>query len=265
MDVETSVSLERETSERETGEQTRERVELLKIPVDILSPEHLGQFVYDLLAEKKEQNIVLLSLWDLLFARRNKEYRDYLKNAALVLPISKSLVSGIRFLLGKRAVRYMPFDFIISLLGILEKREFSAYILGGRRNVLLKTEKNLRQTFPKLQLVGRFPGYFKRREEPDLIEAIKKASPSLLLVGQGVRGDERWIVRNSSKLGNGMRLWCSDIFDVFAKRKKHPSRAAFNKGLDWVGYCFANPLMFFRFFPYMYYKFLLVIYKLFDK
>jgi len=208
---------------------------------------------------------VLLSLWDMLRARRSGEYRTYVTRASLVIPISKSLISGIKFLTGKKAHRYMPFDFIISILTILEKREFSCYLLGGRRKVLLKTEQNVRQTFPRLRIVGRFPGYFKRHEETIVIKAIKKSSPSLLLAGKGIRGKERWIYKNNIVLGEGMRLWCSDIFDVFAERKRHPSRAAFNSGLEWIGYCFQNPLKFFRIFPYIGYKFLLLFYKLFVK
>jgi len=249
--------------------EVRQRVNLLKVPIDIIAPEHLGTVVYDLLkeakAQNKEQNIVLLSLWDLLRARRSGEYRSYVQRAAIVIPISKSLISGIKFLTGQKAVRYMPFDFIISILTILEQREFSCYLLGGKNKVLLKTEKNLRQTFPKLRIVGRFPGSFRQRDEVTIIKAIKKASPSLLLVGKGVRGEERWIARNNVALGPGMRLWCSDIFDVFAEKKKHPSRAAFENGFEWIGYCFQNPLKFLRIFPYLRYKFLLLIYKIFFK
>jgi len=243
----------------------RDRVKLLNIPVDIVNHEQLGQLVYDLLAMEKEHNIVLLSLWDLLKARRNSEYKNYLLRASLVIPISKSIVSGLRFLSGKKAVRYMPFDFVVSLLSILEKREFSTYLLGSKKRVLMKTEKNLRQTFPRLRIVGRYTGFFKRHEEATLVEAIRKASPSLLLVGRGVRGKEQWITRNSNILGNGLRLWCSDLFDVFAEKKKYPSRATFEKGLEWVFYCFHNPLKIFRVFQYIYYILLLVIYKLFNK
>ena len=243
----------------------RQRVELLKVPIDIVAPENLSEIVYDLLKDGKEHNIVLLSLWDLLRARRNWEYRTYVKGASLVIPISKSLISGIKFLTGKKANRYMPFDFIVSMLTILETREMSCYLLGGKPKILLKTEKNIRQTFPKLYIVGRFTGNFKRQEEPTIIKAIKKSSPSLLLVGKGVRSEERWIARNNYTLGPGMRLWCSDIFDVFAERKKHPSRASFEKGLEWIGYCFHNPIKCFRLFPYLRYKFLLLIYKLFKK
>lgn len=242
-----------------------QRVSLLKVPVDIIPPEQLGPFLFDILKDEKEHNLILLSLWDLLRARRNNDYRSYVMSASLVVPISKSIISGIKFLTGEKAFRYMPFDFIISVLTNLEKREYSCYLLGGKTKVLLKTEKNLKLTFPKLRIVGRFPGSFKKQDEATIIQAIRKASPSLLLAGKGIRSGERWIAKNNALLGKGMRLWCSDIFDVFAERKKHPSHAAFDRGLEWLGYCFYSPFKLFRVFPYFYYKFLLVIYKLFKK
>jgi len=250
------------------GDETNEikqRVNLLSVPIDIIAPEQLGAFVYKSIKEEKECNIVLLSLWDLLRARRNSEYRAYIFKASLVIPISKSIISGLKFLTGKKAFRYMPFDFIISILTALENREYSCYLLGGKTNVLLKTERNLRQTFPGLRIVGRFPGSFRRQDEPTIIEAIKKASPSLLLVGNGVRGKERWIARNNITLGKGIRLWCSDIFDVFAEKKKRPSHTAFENGFEWISYCFQKPYKFFRLIPYIHYKFLLLTYKLFNK
>jgi len=243
----------------------RQTVKLLNVPIDIIAPEQLSEYVYDLLKDKKEHNIVLLSLWDLLRARGNNDYRYYIQRASLVIPISKSLISGIKFLTGKKAYRYMPFDFIVSVLTTLETREFSCYLLGGKTKIILKTEKNIRQTFPKLRIVGRFPGYFKRHDEATIIKAIKKASPSLLLVGKGVRGGEKWIAKNNVALGDGMRLWCSDIFEVFAEKKRHPSRSVFDHGLEWIGYTFQKPYKFFRLFPYIYYKILLIIYKLFKK
>ena len=253
------------TAENSQTAESRQRVTLLKVPIDIIAPDQLSSLVYDLIKDKKEHNIVLLSLWDLLRARRSGEYRTYITRASLVIPISKSIIGGIKFLTGKKAYRYMPFDFIISMLTTLENREFSCYLLGGKTRILLKAEKNIRQTFPKLRIVGRFPGSFKKHEEATIIKAIKKASPSLLLAGKGLRGKERWIARNNNTLGNGLRLWCSDIFDVFAEKKKHPSRGSFNLGLEAIGYCIHNPIKFLRIFSYIRYKFLLLIYRIFKK
>jgi N-acetylglucosaminyldiphosphoundecaprenol N-acetyl-beta-D-mannosaminyltransferase len=245
------------------AEPPRERISLFKVPIDIVSHGQLGSVIYELLDKGEGQNLVLLSLADLLRARRNGEYRGFVQNAALVIPISKSIVGGIRFLTGKRAVRYMPFDFVVSLLNILEEREFSLFLLGGKLRVLRKTESNIRQTFPRLGIVGRFPAAFKRQEESMVVEAIRKAAASLLLVGKGIRGGERWIARYSARLNPGLRLWCSDLYDVFAERRRRPSRKTFDRGLEFVGYCLQNPLKFFRVFPYFYYKLLLLGHKLF--
>jgi len=242
-----------------------ERVRLLKIPIDIVEPDDLRLLVFHMANKKREQHIVLLSLWDLLRARRNTEYRRYVEGADLVIPISKSIVNGAKFLLRKRPVRYMPFEFIIKCMSALEEHEFSCYLLGGKKRVLLKIEKNITSTFPKLRIVGRFPGSFRRQEEPPVISAIRKASPSLLLVGRGVRGGEFWIARNSGRLGNGVKLWCSDLFDVLEGRRWRPSRRAFDYGLEWIGYCVRNPLRLFRVFPFVHYNLLLLAYAIFRK
>jgi N-acetylglucosaminyldiphosphoundecaprenol N-acetyl-beta-D-mannosaminyltransferase len=242
-----------------------ERVNLLKIPIDIVKPDQLQPLIYNLVAEGKEQNIILLSVWDLLRARRNTEYRNYVNKAALVIPISKSIIRGLQFLHGKQAFRYKPFDFVISLLTLLEQCEYSCYFLGSKKRILVKVEKNIRATFPKLRIVGRYPGSFRLQDEAFIIEAIRKASPSLLLVGKGVRGGEFWIARHSKRLGKGLRLWCSDLFDVFAERKRHPSQKIFELGLEWIGYCMQNPVKLLRFFPFIYYNLLLLVNKIIKK
>ena len=240
------------------------RTSLLRVPLDIVAPEQLEEAVYELLKADKGQDVILLSLRDLLTARNNYEYRPFVQRAAMVIPISKSLVKGHWFLNKKKVYRYMPFDFVISLLSILEKREKTVYLLGGKMRSLKRTEKNLRQTFPRLRIVGRFVGNFKHTEEPVILEAIRKAAPSLLLIGKGVKGGERWLVRKGPQLNNGLRLWCSDLFDVFAERKRRPSRKVFERGFEWIGFCIQKPWRILRIVPYFYFKFLLLMYKLFN-
>ncbi|MHB9293711.1 putative N-acetylglucosaminyldiphosphoundecaprenol N-acetyl-beta-D-mannosaminyltransferase [Hollandina sp. SP2] len=243
----------------------RERLSLLKVPVDIIGLEHLGDIIWTLLDSGEGKNIILLSLWDLLRARRNKEYRAYVLSAALVVPISKSLVGGARFISNKPAPRYMPFDFVVKLLTVLEERELSLYLLGGKSRTLRKAEKNIRQTFPRLRIVGRYTGAFKKSQEKSILEAIRKASPSLLLVGKGIAGGEQWIAKHDARLPGGLRLWCSDLYEIFAEQRKHPSQYSFDHGLDWIGYCLQKPIRVFKVFPYLYYKTLLLVYRLFKQ
>ena len=246
-----------------------ERIMLLKVPIDIVPQEELTEVFSSLLprgrkpdASEKGIDIVLLSLWDLLRARRNNDYREYLFSASLIIPISKSIVSGAKFLTGKTVFRYMPFKFVISLLTFLEKQDESLYLLGGASAVLKKAEKNIRSTFPNLKVVGRCEGTIKKKDEPAVIEAIRKSSPSLLLAGKGIRGRELWIYRRSKLLNQALRLWCSDLLDVFAEKKRRPSDKVFEMGLESIGYCLRNPFKIFRIFSYLRYKLLLLYYWL---
>ncbi|GHV22233.1 UDP-N-acetyl-D-mannosamine transferase [Spirochaetia bacterium] len=250
-------------SQNPDGQPLCERVHVLGVPVDILEEADFENVFFELLGRKNEGvNIVLLSLWDLLRARRNGEYKSYVQNAALVIPISKSIAGGARFLTGKTPIRYMPFNFVVRLLTVIEQRENSLYLLGGKPVILTKTEKNIRQTFPKLRIIGRYPGNIKKQFEENLLNVIRKSAPSLLLVGLGVHGRERWLAKNNLRLNNGLRLWCSDIFEVFAERKKRPSRTSFDSGLEWIGFFFQKPVRFFRLFPFLYYNFALLFEKI---
>jgi N-acetylglucosaminyldiphosphoundecaprenol N-acetyl-beta-D-mannosaminyltransferase len=259
---------------QEKKETINERLNLLRVPLDIIPREELENQVSDLLywpknktdsGHEEGKNLVLLSLWDLLRARRKREYRNYVLKSPMVIPISKSLVGGARFLKGKTPIRYMPFHFIVDLLSILETRECTIYLLGSTDRTLRKVESNIRQTFPGLRIVGRCDSSFRRQNEKAIVEAIRKTSPQLLLVGKGVPGGELWIARHHKNLNNGLRLWCSDIFDVFAERKTRPPEWVFNSGLESLTYGIKKPYKIFRLFLYFYYKLLLLIYKIMKK
>ena len=186
------------------------RVTILGVPVDILPVEGIDELVVRF-ADGKNHQIVLLSLWDLMRARRVGEFRTMIAGASLVLPISVAITKGARFLRKAEPIRYMPFDFVIKLLAALERHGKSVYLFGATRTCIQKAEGNIKSTFPGLRVVGRYAGRYPRNMEASIIEAVKKATPSLLLVGSGVPGREKWIPRNLSHFNSGLYLWLSLI------------------------------------------------------
>ena len=240
-----------------------ERIEFLKVPLDIVAPEELEAVVLDLLSREGPQQIMLVNLWDVLRARRRGEFRNMVTGAALVLPTSRSLIRGARFLKKKVPVRYYPFSLIIGILGILEKYYKSLYLLGAQHRSLLQAEKNVRSTFPHLALVGRFAGYYHKSMERNILTAITKANPSLVLVADGVPAGQRWIQRNRSRLYNGIFIWNEEVIDIFSERKHRVSEKNFDRGLEYFPLILKNPLRIFRIFQYLWYNVLLVYYRLF--
>ncbi|MDI9387403.1 MAG: WecB/TagA/CpsF family glycosyltransferase [Spirochaetota bacterium] len=239
------------------------RIEFLTVPLDIVSQADLGDEFMKIVHSRETSQICFVSIWDILKARSNPEYLNCLKEAALVLPTSKSIIKGLSFLKYSPVVRYNPFSTIIHLLGELDKNYASLYLLGGRKQVLLTSEKNIKKTFPHIHVMGRFVGYYPKSMETDIITAIKKTSPSLVLLSDGIKGKHLWSYRKKKQFNQGLFLYYKDAFRIFSKRKKRVSNAVFEKGFEMWYEIIRNPLKVFLIFPYIGYLVILLWYRCF--
>ena len=240
----------------------RKRIFVLNVPVDVVPEESLKDVISDLLLDKGRHQIVFLSLRGLLKARGNSQFADTVRKASLVIPVSKRIVRGAKFLGKHIPVRYMPFDFSIKLLGILEKQNHSLYLAGSKPAELQITTNNLRDSFPGIGIVGRYAGFYKREVEENMVLAIKKASPSLLLVGNGVPGRNNWLSKNMKNFNPGIFLWCGNCFDIFSGKKKKISRKSWDNGSFAFWEFFRKPWKIVMIFPHLYFLLLLLIHRI---
>lgn len=241
------------------------RINMLGVPVDVVKPEDLENVLFELNTQAGTKQIVFLSVWGLLRARRNDTYMQCLKGAALVLPVSKSIIRGAAFLKRPVPVRYNQFSTVISLLGSLETRYKSLYLLGGRKRSLLESERNIRATFPGLQIVGRYVGYFPKTVEKDLVSAIYKSNPTMLLISDGVKNGECWAFERRNQFASSFVVYYKDALPIFSSRKKRVSKSTFDKGHEIWAEILQNPFKLFLIFPFLWYILLLVCWRLFKK
>lgn len=240
-----------------------ERTDVLRIPLHSMADTDIPEVVNALLAENGVSQIILLRWWDLMRTRADRELRRCARDAALSLPVSKSVVAGARFLRHAHPPRHLPFDLVIRLLGALEDNQRSVYILGGTPLSLRVAEQNLRETFPGLRFVGRYTGYFNRAVESDIITAIRKASPDFILLGGGVAAGDKWISRHRDEIGSCIALCSPETFDIFAERRQRTSRAAFRRGLDFLPQFMRRPWRILRLPVFLWYLVLLLVFKVF--
>lgn len=239
-----------------------ERIEVLGVPVDICTAEDFENQILELLARPGAKQIVFLSVWGLLKARGKNNFAECVQNADLVLPISKSIIKGASFLQKKVPERFNPFTTTIRLLSVLDNHYKTLYMLGSRKNILQKASQNVRTTFPNLNLVGRYVGYYPRAAEDNIIQAIYKASPSLVLISDGIKDKEAWSYNRRNRFSNSIFLYYKDAFGIFSEHIKRVSEKTFDKGREIWTEIFRNPFKVFLIFPYMYYKILLVWYRI---
>lgn len=241
-----------------------ERITMLGVPVDICTPDNLEQEILELLAKPGTKQIIFLSVWDLLKARHKGDFADCVKRADLILPVSKSILKGSRFLKKACPVRYNPFEAIIHILSILESHYKTLYLLGGNQKTLQKAEANVRATFPGLRLVGRCVGYYQKNKEDDIISAIFKAQPSLVLISDGIKEKNCWSWRRRNRFSSSIFVYYKDAFGIFSKKIKKIDSKSFERGTEIFSEIVRNPFKIFYIFAYFYYIFLLIVNKLFQ-
>ena len=235
------------------------RIDYLTIPVHDLPEERLDEAVRNMLATGGQHQIVLVNTWDLLRARRNHDYARVLHNASLVIPTTRGIQQVCRFLRRPVPAHYAPFDFVIKLLGVLERYRKSVYLLGSTHRSIQISASNLRTSFPGVNIVGRCAGYYKRPAEENIVMAIRKASPSLLLVGNGIRGKERWLLEKRTLLSEGIMLSCGDCFEVFAGKKRRISRESWDRGSYVLPMLLTRPWRLLRGFVYLIFALVLLV------
>lgn len=239
------------------------RIKLLDVPIDSIDPDVTAKVVEELLDNGQQNQVVFLSLRGLLRARHDPEFLRCLRDAALVLPVSLPLVRGARFLGTSPLSLFNVFEHIIRILSVIEKAKGSVYMLGSRKKVLEVAEDNLLGSFHGIRVVGRYYGFFPKQVEGDIVTAIKKSSPSLLLVGTGVPGKDKWILRRKRDMNPGISLWAGNCFEIFAGQEKQTSRKLHAVGLGILSGIGRRPWRLAAIFPYLYYLILLLGYKIF--
>ena len=242
-----------------------QRINLIGVPVDICRPEEMENEILELLAKPGTKQIIFLSIWDLLKARRRGDFSECVKNADLILPVSKSILKGAKFLKKDVPVRYNQFKAIIQILSILDSHYKTLYMLGSHRNTLQKAEANVRATFPGLRIVGRYVGYYSKQVEPDIVQAVFKAQPSLVLLSDGIKEKNCWPYRRRNQFSSSIFLYYTDTFGIFSERIKRIKEKTFDKGNEIFVEILHNPFKIFLIFPYISYLFILLWTKLFKR
>jgi len=243
-----------------------QRINLLGVPVDVCNPEDMDDAILEILAKPGTKQIIFLSIWDLLKARNQKKvFSQCLKSADLILPVSKSIISGAKFLKKTAPVRYNPFNATISIMSAMENHYKSLFLLGGHKKALLQAERNVRSTFPNLQIIGRYVGYHSKAVEADIVQAIYKSAPSLVLVSDGIKEKNLWSYNRRNNFSSSIFLYYKDSIGIFSQRIKRINEKTFERGHEIWHEILRNPFKLFLVFPFIRYILLLVWYRLFKK
>jgi len=192
----------------------RERI--LGIPYDDLTSEEALAKIEQCVREGKSQTIVQLSVISLMMARRNKQLRIFFEESDLIIPGGRHLFWAAGFL--KRPLKEMIDSSLFIKRLMIQAAELGkrVFLFGGKGNKVDLAYQNLKKEIPRLFVVGKHRGNYRKQDQDDILKAIGKASPDYFFIGLGSPYEEYWTNCYRSKLNAGLIVLIEGLLDVYA-------------------------------------------------
>lgn len=209
----------------------------------------------------------------LLRARQNKEFRNLLNSADVIIPDGVGLLWAARYMClpltsvpvfrqiqalwqmiytGASLVFYPSFcrwplpesfpgqNCFYLMLAEAEKRGLRVYFFGAEEGVLKKSLALIKKRFPKLLVAGSHDGYSDKGKK--VIDDINNSKAELLFVALGSPEQEFWIRDNLSKLKTvKAAVGEGGTHDFVAGISKRAPRLINRLGLEWLWRVFFSP------------------------
>ena len=164
-------------------------------------------------------------------ARKDEEYKNIINSSDIVTPDGIGIVYASKILKGNIKERAAGFDIVCGIISELDKRNGSVFLFGSKPGVAEEAAKKLKEKYKNLKISGCRNGYFK--DDSDIIEEIKDASPDLLLVCLGAPKQEKWIYTNKENLNAKILVGAGGTLDVLAGNVKRAPDIYIKLGLEW--------------------------------
>jgi len=217
---------------------------ILGIRVDEIQMQEARGLILDRLRLPREQRgfaqVVTLNPEGVMLARQDPALRRILEEAALVTADGYGLLWAAQKLGHPLPERVTGIDLIAKLAEAAAQDSRSLYLLGARPGYAELAAETLRSRYPGLIIAGVENGYFRDRE-PEVLAALHKAKPDILLTALGMPYQEHWLYGHRALLSGMVAVGVGGSFDVLAGKVKRAPRLWQALRLEWLWRLLADP------------------------
>lgn len=194
----------------------------------------------DMIKAKEKQKVVdTINAHSTCVAQDDKQFREALQKANLLIPDGQSVVLAARLLGHHVPQRVSGYDFFQKVSTIAdEEGGISVFFLGSSEEVLEKISTRLSKEYPNIRIAGTlsppFKPEFTEEDNIALCAKVTEAKPDILWVGLTAPKQEKWIEGNKDRLDVGFSAAIGAVFDFYAGTKKRAPVWAQKWGLEWA-------------------------------
>jgi exopolysaccharide biosynthesis WecB/TagA/CpsF family protein len=112
----------------------------------------------------------------------------------ILYPDSTFIHLILRFFLKIKIKKIVSTDIQDQILEICNQEKLKLFLFGDKEEVLKKVIENFKIEYPHIHIAGFANGY--KYNNKDILKAINRSKPDLVLVALGAGRQERWIIEN---------------------------------------------------------------------
>lgn len=211
-----------------------EKINILGVNVDKVTNSEAVEKVLKMLDEKGNHAVFTPNSEIILMAYKDPEFCDILNSADLLTADGIGVVYASRILKNPISERVAGYDVACGVIDEIAKTGHRLYLFGGKPGIAELAEKNLKEKYPLLNIVGTHNGYFGPEEVDDIIADINESRADLVFVCLGAPTQEKWIYKNMEKLSCHVMMGVGGSLDVFAGTVERAPDAWCKLGLEWL-------------------------------
>jgi N-acetylglucosaminyldiphosphoundecaprenol N-acetyl-beta-D-mannosaminyltransferase len=210
-----------------------DRVNVLNVDFISTTKSSLVNILKDRIDKEQQTFIVTANPEIVMHAYKDEAYRSIVNQADYVIADGIGVVIASRLLGNPLPERIAGYDLLLELLKLGNKKKWSVYFLGAKKNVIEKAVENIKADYPGLNVTGWHDGYFDWNSN-NIAEEISKYKPDLVFVALGFPKQEVWISENLPKFQKGLFMGVGGSFDVIAGEVKRAPLIWQKMNLEWL-------------------------------
>ncbi len=217
---------------------------ILRTNINVTDMDKTIAYITEHLEELRGNYICVSNVHTTVMAYRDEAYRRVQNEAAMALPDGQPLSIVSRNRGYKDARRVAGPDLMPHILKLSEEKGYTHYFYGSSKQTLYMLKKKLKETYPKLRIVGMYsPPFRSLSKEEDEAETAKinAAKPDFIWVALGAPKQENWMYEHRGKV-NGLMIGVGAAFDFIAGTTKRAPMWMQKLCLEWVYRILQDPL-----------------------
>lgn len=195
------------------------------------SNENFYKIIKKNVKNNKKTFVITANAETFMFAKKDKTMNEIILNKNnLVVADGISILMGAKKLKLEVPTKITGVEMMENLL--INSKHNKVYLLGSKKEVLMKLVDKINSIYPNVSLVGYHDGY--NYDETKVINEIIKTKPDFIFIALGIPKQEKLINKIIDKVNKGVFIGVGGSFDVISGVKKRAPKIIRKLNLEWL-------------------------------